>query len=171
MKLLIGLTMLLCTSTWAADYQTMDVKPGQWETTVSGQMTGMPTIPPDVLAKMTPEQRAKFESAMGARGAKPMVSTSCRTKEKIAQGWTTGQQSTKSCTTTVITSSSSKQEVHLECDHDGKKTSGTIKVEAVDSEHTRGSFQMTAAADGNHQMSMNYTFTSKWLGAACTESK
>jgi hypothetical protein len=175
MKLSIGLTMLLCTGAcfpiWAADFQAMDVKTGQWETTTTGQMTGMPAIPPEALAQMTPEQRAKFESAMGARGAKPMVSTSCRTKEKLAQAWTTGQQNLKSCTTTVVTSSASKQEVHLECNRDGAKTNGTIKVEAVDSEHIRGSFQMTAASEGNHVMSMNYSFTSKWLGEACTEAK
>jgi Protein of unknown function (DUF3617) len=171
MRFSIGLTMLLCTSAcssmWAADFQALDVKPGQWETTVTGQMTGMPA---DVLAKLTPEQRAKMESAMGGRGAKPMVNTSCRTKEKLAQAWTTGQQNLKSCTTTVTGSSSSKQEVHLECNQDGAKSNGAIKVEAVDSEHIRGSFQMSAASDGNHVMSMNYTFTSKWLGAACTEA-
>jgi hypothetical protein len=170
MKFLIGLTMLLSTVAWAADFQAMDVKTGQWETTMTGQITGMPAIPPEALAQMTPEQRAKVEAAMGGRGAKPTVSTSCRTKEKIAQAWNAGQN-IKSCTTTVIASSSSKQEVHLECDHNGGKTSGTIKVEAVDSEHTRGSFQMTAAQEGNHGMNINYTFTSKWLGPACTETK
>ena len=173
MKLSIGLTMLLCTGAcfpmWAADFQALSVKPGQWETTVTGQMTGMPAIPPEVLAQMTPEQRAKVESAMGARGAKPMVSTNCMTKEKLSQAWNTGQN-VKSCTTTVTSSSSSKQEVHLECNQNGAKTSGAIKVEAVDSEHIRGSFQMTAASDGNNRaMNMSYTFTSKWLGAACTE--
>jgi hypothetical protein len=171
MRVSIGLTMLLCTSTWAADFQALDVKPGQWETTVTGQMTGMPAIPPEALARMTPEQRAKVESAMGGLGAKPMVSTSCRTKEKLAQAWYTGQQSLKSCTTTLTTSSSSKQEVHMECNQNGSKTSGTIKVETVDSEHIRGSFQMTATSEGNNAMNMNYSFTSKWLGAACTEAK
>lgn len=171
MKHLIGLTLLLSTSAWAADLWPMDVKTGQWETTVTGQMTGMPAIPPEALAQMTPEQRAKFESAMGARGAKPIVSTSCKTKEKLAQAWDTGQTAMKSCTVTVTSSSSSKQEAHLECNRDGAKSSGTVKVEAVDSEHIRGSFQMTAASDGNHAMNLNYTFTSKWLGAACTETK
>lgn len=169
MRLSMGLTMLLCTSAWAADFNPMNVKTGQWETTVTGQMTGMPAIPPEALARMTPEQRAKLESAMGGLGAKPMVSTNCRTKEKLAQAWSTGQAAMKSCTTTLLTSTSSKQEVHVECDREGRKTSGTIKVEAVDSEHIRGSFQMTAAGDGNHTMNMNYTFTEKWLGAACTE--
>jgi Protein of unknown function (DUF3617) len=172
MRLSIGLTMLLCASAcsslWAADLHALDVKPGQWETTTTGQMTGMPAIPPEVLAKLTPEQRAKMESAMGARGAKPIVSTSCRTKEKLAQAWTTGQQ--KSCTTAVTSSSSTKQEVHLECNQDGTKSSGDIKVEVVDSEHIRGSFQLTTASDGNHTVNMNYSFTSKWLGGACTEA-
>lgn len=175
MRFSIGLTMLLCASAcsilWAADFRALDVKTGQWETTVTGQMTGVPAIPAEVLARLTPEQRAKMESAMGARGAKPIVTTSCKTKEKLNQAWTTGQNNSKSCTTTLTGSSSSKQEVHLECNQDGAKTSGTIKVEAVDSEHIRGSFQMTAASDGNHQMNMNYTFTSKWLGEACTEPK
>jgi hypothetical protein len=149
MKLLIGLTMLVCTGAFAADIHALDVKPGQWETTTTGQMTGVPAIPPEVLAKLTPDQRAKMESAMGAHGAKPMVSTSCRTKEKLAEAWTTGQQNQKSCTTTLTSSSSSAQEVHMECNQNGAKSSGTINVEAVDSEHIRGSFQMTAASDGS----------------------
>jgi Protein of unknown function (DUF3617) len=99
MRFSIGLTMLLCASAcsslWAADLHALEVKPGQWETTTTGQMTGVPAIPPEVLAKLTPEQRAKMESAMGARGAKPIVSTSCRTKEKLAEAWTTGQTNPK----------------------------------------------------------------------------
>jgi Protein of unknown function (DUF3617) len=164
--------MLFCTTLWAADLHTLDVKTGEWETTVSGQITGMPAIPPEALARMTPEQRAKLESAMGAHGAKPMVSTHCTTNDTLKQAWNTGKM-TKDCTTTLTTSSSSKQEVHMECNQNGNKTTGTVKVEAVDSEHIRGSFQMTAVGDANggHAMSMNYSFTSKWLGAACTESK
>ncbi len=164
--------MLFCSTLLVADLYALDVKTGQWETTVTGQMTGMPTIPPEALAQLTPEQRAKVESAMGARGAKPMVSTHCRTKEMLNQAWNTGQV-TKACAVTVTTSSSNKQEAHMECNQNGTKMNGSVKVEAVDSEHIRGSFQMTAAGPdaGGHAMSMNYTFTSKWLGAACTESK
>jgi len=171
-KLSIGLTILCCSTLWAADLHALDVKTGEWETTVTGQMTGVPSIPPEALARLTPEHRAKVESAMGARGAKPLVSTHCTTNETLKQAWNTGQI-TKTCTTSLTTSSSTKQEVHMECNQNGTKTTGTVKVEAVDSEHIRGSFQMTAAGDaaGGHAMSMNYTFTSKWLGAACTESK
>lgn len=168
----IGLMMLLGSTLWTADLRALDVKTGQWETTTTGQMTGMPAIPPEALAHMTPEQRAKIESAMGARGAKPIVSTYCLTKEKLEQAWNTGQSMAKNCTTTMTSSSAGKQEVHMECNQNGTKMTGTVKVEAVDSEHTRGSIQMMAAsADTGHAMNMNYSFTSKWLGAACTEAK
>jgi hypothetical protein len=163
--------MLLCAGAWAAELHPLDVKPGQWETSVAGHMSGIPSIPPEVLNQMTPEQRAKVEAAIGARGAKPIVSSNCMTKEKLAQAWNTGQEAMKSCTTTVITSSSSKQEIHIACDRNGSKSSGTVKVEAVDLGHIRGSIQMTAmsASDGGHALNMNYTFTSKWVGSACTE--
>jgi hypothetical protein len=171
-KLSIGFAMLFCPALWAADLHALDVKTGEWETTVTGQMTGMPAIPPEALARLTPEQRAKMESAMGAHGAKPMVSTHCTTKETLKQVWNTGQM-TKTCTTALTASSSNKQEVHMECNQNGTKMNGSVTVEALDSEHIRGSFQMTATGDANggHAMGMNYSFTSKWLGAACTESK
>lgn len=169
-KFSMGLTMLVCASAWCADIHALDVKTGQWETTTTGQMTGVPALPPEMLNKLTPEQRAKVESAMGAHGAKPIVSTSCKTKEKLQQAWNTGQEALKACTWAVTTSTSSKQEVHIECNQNAMKTSGTVKVEAVDSEHIRGSMQMAATgSDDGHTMSMNYTFTSKWVGAACTD--
>ena len=170
----VGLAALLsavaCMSLSAADIHALNVKTGQWETTMSGQVSGLPPIPPEVLKQMTPEQRAKIEAMMGARGAKPTINTSCMTKEKLEKAWNSDQEAMKSCTTTVITSSPSKQEVHVECARQGTKTSGTVKVEALDSEHVRGSIQMTASgAEVGQGMNMNYTFTSKWIGAACTE--
>ncbi len=81
-----------------------------------------------------------------------------------------GDDSTKACTRTMVTSSGRAQEIHLECSRDGGKSSGTIKVEAVDSENVKGSMQMTMTS-GDHTMNMNYTFTTKWIGRACTQSK
>jgi hypothetical protein len=169
----MGLTMLACVSAWAADFHALDVKPGQWETTMIGQMTGLPAIPPEVLKQMTPEQRAKMQAVMGGRDAKPIVSQSCMTKEKMKEAFNMSQDALKSCTTSLTTSLSNKQEIHVECNRDNSKSSGVIKIDAVDSEHIRGSMQMTAttASDGGHTMNMNYTFTSKWIGAACTEKQ
>ena len=52
----------------AADKLTpLNVKEGLWEITVTHSMTGMPNmpaIPPDALAKLPPEQRARMEAMM-----------------------------------------------------------------------------------------------------------
>lgn len=171
MKFVAALTMLGCASAWGADVHPMDVKLGQWETTTIMKMAGLPNIPPDILKQMPPEQRAKLEAMIAARSGKPITTTSCLTKDKLEQAWNTGQEGMKACTTKVITATSSKQEVRVECNRNGMKANGTINVEALDSEHVRGAMQMTAADSSNSSqaMNMNYTFTSKWLGAACTE--
>jgi hypothetical protein len=162
--------MLFCStvcSTWATDFHPLDVKPGQWQTT----MTGQPPIPAEVLSRMTPEQRAKMEEAMKAGGQKAAVSQRCITKDRVYKPLNLGGESTKSCTSTLATSSSSKQEIRMECDRNGKKTSGTLTMEAIDSETIKGSMQMSATSDNNRTMNINYAFTSKWIGDACTEPK
>jgi hypothetical protein len=163
--------MLLCASAGAADFHSLDVKTGEWETSMTGQMTGMPQIPEEALKQMTPEQRAKIEAAMGARGAKPIISKSCMTKDKLDQAFNVNNEALKACTRTLTTSSSTKQEIRLECNRDGMKTSGAVKIEAIDSEHIKGSMQMTATStkEGGHTMNMNYSFLGKWIGATCTE--
>ena len=166
----IGLAMLSCATMYAADFHPLNVKPGQWETTVSGQMTGMPPIPAEALNRMTPEQRARIEAAMGARGAKPMTSKNCITKEQLDKALNMGgDESIKACTRTLATSTSGKQEIHMDCDRNGIKTTGTVIVEAVDSETIHGSMKMTTTSEAKRTMNMDYTFTSKWVGAACTE--
>lgn len=171
MKFAIALTMLGCAAAWGADLHPMDVKVGQWETTTTMKVAGIPNLPPEVLKQMPPEQRAKLEAMIAARSGKPNSSTSCMTKDKLQQAWNTGQEAMKSCTTNIITSTSSKQEIRVECNRNGAKTSGTIKVEALDSEHIRGTVQMTAAdaSDAKPGMNLNYSFTSKWVGPACTD--
>lgn len=169
-RLSIGIAMLCCSSLCAADFRPLDVKTGQWETTMTGQMTGLPAIPPEALAHMTPEQRARMESAMGARGAKPIVSKSCMTKDKLDKAFNVDNDALKSCSRTLVTSSGSKQEIHLECTREGTKTDGVVKIEAVSSDNIKGSMQMTVV-NKEHTMTMNYSFTSRWLGSACTEEK
>src|SRR5258705_225126 len=64
----------------------MDVKTGLWEITSTGATTGAPPIPPEALAQMTPEQRAKMESAMRAeiaRNNQSHVSKSCITQRQL----------------------------------------------------------------------------------------
>ena len=64
-KFLLSLIIFSSPTFWAADKLTpLNIKEGLWEMTVTHSMTGMPAIPPETLAKMPPEQRARIEAAM-----------------------------------------------------------------------------------------------------------
>jgi hypothetical protein len=68
----------------------------------------------------------------------------------------------------VITSNSSRQEVRFECSILGGKQTGTVRLDAVDSENIKGTIQINMAA-GEHTSATSGDLTSKWLGAACSE--
>src|SRR5258708_23095420 len=86
-QLLLPLVVCFSLLLWAADKLTpLNIREGLWEMTVTHSMTGMPAIPPDTLAKMTPEQRARVEAAMkqsGMGGPTADVPKECGTKEKL----------------------------------------------------------------------------------------
>ena len=169
-KLSLGFACACC-CLWAADVVPMDVKLGQWETTTTNESSGPPAIPQDVLSRLTPDQRAKMEAAMKANGAPRTTTTrSCVTKEDLAKAMSLGNDQQRSCTRTLVSSSSAKQEIHLDCKDDKMQSTGTIKIEAVNSENVKGSIQMAASSRGQ-TMNVNYTFASKWIGPSCTESK
>ena len=174
-SVLVALLFLGCSWLWAADgFKPLDVKLGLWETTNTFQTSGMPqmNIPPDALARMTPEQRAKVEETMKGMGSgSPRTTTtkSCMTREKMNKQQMFGDDQ-KQCTRTVVSSSGTKIEVRLQCNTDGAKINGTIRVEAMNSESVKGSMQMQTTS-GDHTMNMNSTFTSKWLGADCGNVK
>lgn len=153
----------------AADYQRMDVKSGQWQTTYTNQMTGAPPLPEEVLNRLTPEQRAKLEAAMKARNGKTSVYKSCLTKDQLDKGFDVGNQATKACSHTLVTSSSHKQEIKVECNQDQVKAKGTITIEAIDSETVKGNVMMVATNSDGRTMNVTNTFTSKWIGPACSE--
>lgn len=170
-KISLGFIILGCSAIWAADTITrLDVKLGQWETTSTVQTTGMPPIPQQVLDKMTPEQRAMIDARMKAnQNPKTTVSKTCLKKEDLDKAMSFGADD-KSCTRTIVTSSSSKQDIRVECNRDNAKSTGTIHIEAAGSDSVKGSVQM-AVATGRGTMNINSTFASKYLGPICSESK
>ncbi len=163
-RISLAVALACCPVTWAADFHPLNIKPGEWQSTVTMTTSGMPAIPPEVLAKLPPEQRAKIESRM--KGA-PQTSTVCVKKEKLDQPFMMDKVD-KACTHDIVTSSGSMQEIHVECTHEKSKTSGVVRVEAMDSENIRGSMQMNTT-HGERTMTLNSTFTSKWLGSTCSK--
>jgi hypothetical protein len=170
-RILLGLLVLFPLAMRSDSTVTpLNVKPGLWEVSVT--MTGlpaMPAIPDSVLAQMPPDQRAKIEAMM--KGQANTMKT-CVTKDKLEKS-EAFRNAPKSCTYTIVSSTSSKLEMKTECTQNGVKMTGNFVVEAVDSENVKGSMRMNASggnpSGGNNAMNMNSTFTEKWLGADCGE--
>jgi len=168
---LLTALVVVCSAVRAADTITpLDVKLGQWETTTTTDSSGLPPIPPELLQRLTPEQRAKMEEMMKSRasaGPKTTTRKSCLKKEDLDKALSFG--SDERCNRTIVTSSRSKQDIHLECAIGGGKQTGTIRVEALSSENVKGAMQMTMSG-GDRTMNMNYSFNAKWIGPVCTKN-
>ena len=171
-KFLLALVVFSALALWAADNITpLNVKEGLWEMTVTHSMSGMPAmpdIPPDVLAKMPPEQRACMEAMMKG-GPSTDVRKECITKEKIEKN-SAFSNNRGDCTRTVVNSTGSKLEVKIHCEEKQASTDGTLVLETAGSDHVKGTMQSATNANG-HTMNMNFTFSSKYLGPACGDVK
>jgi len=151
--LLFGLLFLAGAACAAGAGHPLDVRPGMWESTMTVETSGMPPIPPEVLARMTPQQKAMIEERM--KGNKITVNGKrCIKQEDLDKGLDWSDPKRVSCQRTLTTSTSTVQEMRLECDRNGMKTSGTVRVEALDPEHVKVTAHMTVA-DGAHTMTSN----------------
>src|ERR1700686_5486956 len=121
-KLLLCLILFSSLTFWAADKITpLNIKEGLWEMTVTHSMTGMPAIPPDTLAKMPPEHRARVEAAMkqsGMGGPTADVHKECVTREKLDKQLAfddnrkdKDKDQDTACTRTVVNATGSKLEI------------------------------------------------------------
>jgi hypothetical protein len=157
---------------WAADKITpLNVKEGLWEVTVTHSMTGMPAmpnVPPDALAKMPPEQRARVEAMMKG-GASTDVRKECVTKEKLEKQ-SAFNVNRGECTRTVVNSTSSKLEVKMHCEEKQTTSDSTVVIDALSLDGVKGTVQSVVNSNGR-TMNMNFTFSSKYLGTDCGDVK
>lgn len=153
--------------------QAFNVKPGLWETTSQGSMGGMPEMPKVDTSKMTPEQAAMVAAAMarGRGGAGATTVKKCWTKEDIAKQAFTGKEMEEGCTSSVVSKTATSLEMKFECTNPDHPASGTLKVTSTDPEHVSGTTTMAITGGRGAGMTMNSTFTSKWLGADCGSVK
>ncbi|HZQ19281.1 MAG TPA: DUF3617 domain-containing protein [Terriglobales bacterium] len=146
-------------------YQPLNVKPGLWEKTFTITRTGALPIPPEMLNRLTPEQRARMEERMKANSAghtSTNTERSCITKEDLEKPIKFDNR----CTWTIVESTNTKAKGNVSCEDQGMKVNGNGEYAAPDPEHMKGSMHTTTTGGGN-TMNVDVTFASKWVGASC----
>ena len=146
----------------------LDVRTGLWEVTSVGETSGMPPIPAEALARMTPQQRTQFEVQMKAAmeaSNKPDVRKVCVTDRTLERGMDLNDRQRATCKRSVLASMASVMDVRMECTGSEKST-GTFHFQALDRQTMHGNFNMVVA-DGANSMTIKRTIDGKWLGADC----
>jgi hypothetical protein len=156
----------------ADDNTPLAVKPGLWEMTSDIQHSGAPPIPPEVLAKMSAEQRQKVEQAMqGAMAPQHRVDKHCVSAEDIKNGFDRMERMSRGqCTRKVTTSSATLHEGTFACAGQGGNSSGSYRFEAKSPDSVVASWNMTMSSGAN-TMTMKSDMQGKWLGADCGDVK
>ena len=181
----IAVVLVAAPAVWAADPVPMNIKTGQWEMTMTRQISGlgqpsrpMPQIPADKLAQLPPEQRARIEAmlAHAAAGGAPTVYKSCITKENLSEMQTGQISGANNCKNTVLSSSSTKQIIQSECVIAGVKRLTTATFEALGQDSVKFTIvsnptDASKADSPAAAASLNISGTSKWLGPVCADTK
>ncbi len=151
--------------------ESLNVKPGAWEMTVTTVASGM-KLSPEMAAKMTPPQRAQMEPMLRAREGNPHTTTlqSCLTKEDVSQDRIIKDMEDEDddgevhCRVKLISKSSSKLVVDKMCPGPPPSTTHfTIEAKTPDS--------IVAAGDRDQQGSgkSHMEIKGRWIGASCEE--
>lgn len=177
-----GAAALACTVTIVsvmAGETPLGIKPGLWEMTSVSHSSGPPPIPPDVLAGMTPEQRAKVEAAMQAHQARqgqPHMHHICITEEQLKKGFNLGKaEEEKKCTRKVLNSTAKVLDVEFRCKGgaDEPNALGKVHYEAASPTAVKGNINMVLSGQDAKSpgMTMDSDMSGKWLAADCGSLK
>ncbi len=147
--------------------ESLNVKPGAWEMTVTTVTSGM-KLSPEMSAKMSPQQRAQMEQMIKSREGKPhmMTAQSCLTKEDVAHDRIIKEMEEDDeevqCKIKVLSKSSSKLVLDQICPGP-PATNSRLTIEAKTTE------SIVATSD-REQQGMGKThmdITGRWLGTGC----
>ncbi len=167
----VGLILGLCIPTLALDAraESLNVKPGAWEMTMTSVVSGM-KLSPEMAANMTPAQRAQMEQMMKAREGKPHTMTvpSCLTKEDVSQDRIIKEMEDEdddaevNCKIKVISKSSSKLVIDRLCPGPPASTTHfTIEAKATDS------IVATGERDQKGSGKVHMDIKGRWIVASC----
>ncbi len=155
-----------------AQTPTLDLKPGLWQVTSIGAMTGVAPIPPEVLANMPPEKREQAEAALQAamaRASQPQVTRNCVTEDQLRRGLNFDNKPNPSCQRTMVSNTSSVLMVHEECTG-ARRMVGNFRFTAIDRETMKGDIEVMMS-NGADTTTMKRSLQGKWLGSDCGDVK
>ena len=172
---LLVLVAFSAVTLFAADQPVrLNVKTGLWESSTTVTSSGQMPIPPEMLSRMSPEQRARMEERMKANSGEhstTYVDKHCLTPKELDEGFHLGgTPEGAKCTETVLSSSPTKARVKMSCTMQGIRGTGIMAVEALSPESVKGSGDIHVE-DSDHTMKSHTSFTSKWLSPACGETR
>lgn len=176
-SIVIALGSLMAAACFAADnYTPFGVKPGLWETKMTNDISGPPPIPPEALARMSPEQRERIEANMRQYAGQNHTTTTkaCITQEQLSKPLTFGAREDSTCKYELTKSTSSVQEVKVLCDAAagrGGKMEGTMHFEAMGSDEMKGNSTIVMTPAKGNPTTMHMTFTGHRLGSDCGDVK
>jgi hypothetical protein len=144
--------------------ESLAVKLGLWENSATMNMS----IPPAALASMPAAQRTQMEAVMKQMGSQTLTDRSCMT-EKDLDGRSFRdalQQPGMQCEQKMVTATSKRQEITMQCTSPGGPMTGRVVVDVVNDGQVRGTMEMRSA-----QVNIDATFESKFLSADCGDVK
>jgi hypothetical protein len=148
-----------------------NMRTGLWQDTMTTTSTGTMGIPPELAAKMTPEQKAQYEAAMGQlTNGVPRTITykKCVKPEDLNKDPFSDPK--EHCTWTTLTSTGSSGQAIGTCliqdnDKNGKMDIN-IKYQIPNPETVQGSGTIAVTFYG-HTVTSKGNLGGKWLGATC----
>lgn len=150
----------------------LNVKTGLWQSTTTIAVTGSMGIPPEMEAKLTPEQRARMEAAQKQSGTgqphttthKGCIKEEDLTRDPFAPGKNDAEMK---CSENLIRSTSSDADVDVTCkDPRGNTSEFHVTFHAIDREHVTGTGHGNISMYG-HTMKSDWKMQSQWVQASC----
>jgi len=170
LKSSIGIGIVVSLALSAADKtQPLNLRLGLWQMTYTSDRSGTVSIPPELLAKLSPEQRARTEARLKARAAQgPRTDAKrfCLTEAKLNKA-VFDENDNKSCQRTIVASNSKVLQFRQECAVADTKRTFDGRIEALDPETVKGSLKANL---GGHNAPSTTELAGKWVGADCGDA-
>lgn len=146
----------------------LDVIPGLWVVKRTLYTSGPAPIPPELRAKLTPQQLARVESQAREKPAPgaTTVTKTCLDRKALNQQILAVVTDRQGCKQEVTKASPTRQDIRLECSEGTVKSNATITVGVLDQLHfSVASVWLTT--DGGREVRVVVSVLSKWLGPNC----